>query len=84
MTTRTKFTILWTGLTFMGLCVALSFLAPLILTGLGAMNDKTPLFVGMAYTLRPVVPLLAAGACLLLCVFGKLPGTKGTTAHSYS
>ena len=84
MIRKTIFTILWTGVTLLAACImwgaVVGLLASRNCLWLGDINEKTPLFVKLAYTFLPMVPLLAAGACLLLCVLGILPGTKGKSA----
>ena len=84
MIRKTICAILWTGVTLLAACIVwgamVGLLASRIHMWLGDINEKTPLIVKLAYTFLPAVPLLAAGTCLLLCVFGKLPGTKGNSA----
>jgi hypothetical protein len=84
MIRKTIYTILWTSVTLfaaMLMCVAvIGLLGPRICAWLGDINEKTPFWVNLSYTILPFVPLLPVGACLLLCVFGKLPGTKRRSA----
>ena len=84
MIRETICTILWAAVTLLAACIVwggvVGLLASRIRMWLGNINEKTPLVVKLAYSFLPMVPLLAAGACLLLCVFGKLPGTKGKSA----
>ncbi|MEO5802840.1 MAG: hypothetical protein ABIR24_04870 [Verrucomicrobiota bacterium] len=76
MTTKTKFTLLWTGSGFFGACLLLGVVAPFLLWRLGGVDERTSTSAKLIYTFLPMLPFAVAVLCLLLGLLGRLPGTK--------
>ena len=75
MAKKLIFTFVWMVVGF----VAVSLLAGLLtslLKKVGGMDEHTLSSVKFAYADFALLPFVVIGACLLLGLFGKLPGTK--------